>query len=235
MFLSPHLARCRLITHDFIQHDSPEMAPMQKRAVASKTRASQRYKSKSKTKAAEAHPHPHPRSTSTSTSTSTLRVATDVLLSIKPHHLANIISREKNHEYRKYRLKDGVLRLWLYETGSGGGCSSITHIATIPPTTRHEPGSVPDEPAGIGNADFNAGLKESKYGYPILELYKLKHPVTLHEMTTRWSMGGAPMGWQYVGSDLWEDRWGESEERDERVTKLFQDTQEPARCLEYPS
>ncbi|VTT64825.1 unnamed protein product [Fusarium fujikuroi] len=140
------------------------------------------------------------------------RVETDVLLAIKPEHLANIISREKNHEYRKYRLKDGVLRLWLYETGSGG---------VIPPNTRHEPGSVPTEPFGIGNDDFNAGRKESKYGYPILELYELANPLTLNEMKTRWKMGGAPMGWQYVTSDLWEDRRGEDEERREKVKKLF--------------
>lgn len=63
--------------------------------------------------------------------------------------------------------------------------------------------------------------KESKYGYPILELYELANPVTLNEMKTRWGMGGAPMGWQYVASDLWEDRWGEDEERVEKVKKLF--------------
>ncbi|SCO53618.1 uncharacterized protein FFNC_15060 [Fusarium fujikuroi] len=121
------------------------------------------------------------------------RVETDVLLAIKPEHLANIISREKNHE----------------------------HIAVIPPNTRHEPGSVPTEPFGIGNDDFNAGRKESKYGYPILELYELANPLTLNEMKTRWKMGGAPMGWQYVTSDLWEDRRGEDEERREKVKKLF--------------
>ncbi|KAG7405047.1 hypothetical protein Forpe1208_v014783 [Fusarium oxysporum f. sp. rapae] len=149
------------------------------------------------------------------------RVETDVLLAIKPEHLANIISREKNPECRKYRLKDGVSRLWIYETGSGGGHSSITHIAVIPPDTRHEPGSAPTEPFGIGNEDFNAGLKESKYAYPILELYELVNPVTFNEMKTRWSMGGAPMGWQYVASNLWEDRWGEDEERCEKMKKLF--------------
>lgn len=57
------------------------------------------------------------------------RMLTDVLLSIKPLHLANIISRQKNHEYRKYRLRDGVTRLWLYETGDGGaGRGSITYV-----------------------------------------------------------------------------------------------------------
>lgn len=60
------------------------------------------------------------------------RVLTDVLLAIKPVHLANIISQQKNHEYRKYRLRDEVTRLWLYETRDGGeGRSSITWVTPI--------------------------------------------------------------------------------------------------------
>jgi hypothetical protein len=80
---------------------------------------------------------------------------------------------------------------------------------------------VPNEPPGIGNAEFNAGLKESKYGYPVLELYELIRPVTLEEMKSEWGMGGAPMGWRYVGTGLWEDRWGEEEGRIRKVTRVF--------------
>lgn len=51
----------------------------------------------------------------------------DVLLAIKPVHLGNIVCRQKNHEYRSYRLRDGVERLWLYETADGGrGKAAIT-------------------------------------------------------------------------------------------------------------
>lgn len=96
----------------------------------------------------------------------------------------------------------------------------IRHIAVIPTATRHEPGSVPIEPFGIGNEDFNAGLKVSKFGYPILELHELVHPVTLAEMKEKWGMV-APMGWQYVQRNMWEDRWGESQDRSEKVKKLF--------------
>ena len=56
------------------------------------------------------------------------RVMTDVLLAIKANHLANISAQQKNYEYRKYRLRDGVERLWLYETGDGGGRSAITCV-----------------------------------------------------------------------------------------------------------
>ena len=56
------------------------------------------------------------------------RVLSDVLLAIKPNHLANIAAQQKNHEYRKYRLRDGVERLWLYETSGEGGRSAITSV-----------------------------------------------------------------------------------------------------------
>ncbi|KAM3460047.1 hypothetical protein MY5147_000273 [Beauveria neobassiana] len=151
------------------------------------------------------------------------RVETDVVLAILPVHLRNIASRQKNHEYRKYRLQDGVERLWFYETRGtkeDPGRAAITHIATIPPTTRHTPGNVPEEPEGIGNADFNAGLKVSKYGYPILGMHELVKPVTLEEMKTSWGLS-APMGWSYVRRGLWESQWGDEEGREERLKRLF--------------
>jgi hypothetical protein len=80
---------------------------------------------------------------------------------------------------------------------------------------------VPLEPEGIGNEDFNAGLKQSNYGYPILELYVLVKPVTLLELKDQWGMGGAPMGWRYLTRGLWEDRWGEDDERVTKVTRVF--------------
>jgi hypothetical protein len=79
---------------------------------------------------------------------------------------------------------------------------------------------VPTEPFGIGNEDFNAGLKESKYGYPMLELYQVVRPVTLSEMKNQWGIRCAPMGWRYVGTDLWEDRWGADQGKD-KVKKIF--------------
>ncbi|KAK4161329.1 hypothetical protein QBC43DRAFT_291986 [Cladorrhinum sp. PSN259] len=149
------------------------------------------------------------------------RITTDVLMAIKPIHLANIASQQKNHEYRKYRLRDEVVRLWLYETKEGGnGRAAITHIALIPEGIRHTPGNVPTEPFGIGNDDFNAGLKQSKYGYPVVELYELVKPVALAEMKSKWGMG-APMGWRYVGADLWNDRWGENDDRADKVKRVF--------------
>lgn len=86
---------------------------------------------------------------------------------------------------------------------------------------RRTPGTVPSEPFGIGNDDFNAGRKESKYGYSILELYELMRPVTVAELKDQWGMGGAPMGWRYLTTDLWQDRWGDENGRDEKVVRVF--------------
>lgn len=94
-----------------------------------------------------------------------------------------------------------------------------SHIIVIPHSERRTPGTVPEEPFGIGNADFNAGLKESKYGYPILELYELVHPIALGEMQSRWNIG-APMGWSYIKKGMWEDRWGDAQGRDQRVRRV---------------
>ena len=173
------------------------------------------------------------------------RLETDVLLAIKPVHLANIVAMEKSHEFRNYRLKDGVERLWLYETAGDGkdgrGRSAITcaaschmskgrpltrcafpssHIAVIPSTTRLSPGEVPEHPFGIGNADFNAGLKLAKYAYPILSLHELTPSIPLEEMKTQWGMG-VPMGRCYVRRDLWDARWGDPETRMTWTTMLF--------------
>ena len=97
----------------------------------------------------------------------------DILMSIKPDHMRNIVSRLKTHEYRKYLLPGSVQRIWFYTTAPD---QEVRHVATIGPGK--QPGEVPED-GGLGNDDFNAGLKQSKYGYPILNLYELKPPLSL--------------------------------------------------------
>jgi hypothetical protein len=83
---------------------------------------------------------------------------TDAILPIKPEFMELIVSGQKNYEYRKY-LMDGVIRIWLYEIAP---ISAITHMMeTSNPKT---PGEVQD-PTGIGNDDFDKGLKKSGQMY----------------------------------------------------------------------
>ncbi len=137
------------------------------------------------------------------------RVPTDAIIPILPGHLNNIVLRRKNYEYRKYRIPDGVERLWFYETtdDDGNGKSAITHVVSIPALVRHEPGQVPEEPFGIGNREFNLGQKVSKYGYPITELYELPLPIAKVELQRRWKYEGVPKRWSLVPTDMWKEYW----------------------------
>ena len=39
-------------------------------------------------------------------------VKTDIVISIKTQHMENIISRVKNHEFRKYNISTNIERMW---------------------------------------------------------------------------------------------------------------------------
>ena len=53
------------------------------------------------------------------------RVFTDVVLTIKPEFVKLLAARTKNHEYRKYKLRDTVERIWLYETAPTSAITSV--------------------------------------------------------------------------------------------------------------
>ncbi len=65
------------------------------------------------------------------------------------------------------------------------------------------PGEVND-PSGVGNDDFDQGLKQSKYGYPVTELYKLQKPLTTAELKERFDIA-VPQGWRYATKKLVEE------------------------------
>lgn len=113
-------------------------------------------------------------------------VVTDVYLSIKPEHISNIALRLKNHDYRRYLLPKSVQRIWFYTTAP---ISSIHYIARI--SSGRVPGQVPED-GGIGNADFNAGKKVSKYGYEILELWELDPPISLQQAKAKGYLKAPP-------------------------------------------
>src|ERR1700677_2969508 len=95
---------------------------------------------------------------------------TDVALYIKPEFIPLILDKTKNHEFRKYRLNNSVKRLWLFENGI-----RITTVLTIEKAL--EVRKV-EENGGLGNKEFNKGLKESKFTYPIYRVYKIRDTIT---------------------------------------------------------
>ncbi|KDQ54799.1 hypothetical protein JAAARDRAFT_71603 [Jaapia argillacea MUCL 33604] len=126
------------------------------------------------------------------------RVETDVIISIKPEFAHLISTREKNHEYRKYKLKDSVERMWFYETAP---TSAIRYVASI--GHAKVPGEVKDS-SGVGNDDFDAGKKLSKYGYPVSGLCRLKTHITSTQMKQSYGMS-PPQAFIYATPKLLED------------------------------
>jgi hypothetical protein len=112
------------------------------------------------------------------------KITTNVVLYIQPEHMTRIATQTKNHDYRKYELPHTIHRLWFFETEP---VDVITFMATTGPAKR--PGEVNDS-SGIGNDDFNAGLKGCKFGYPIIQLYQFTDP--LDRKTLKGKYGLAP-------------------------------------------
>jgi len=103
----------------------------------------------------------------------------EVIFSLKPKFAELIESREKNHEFRKYLPKEAPGKIWFYVTEP---VSALVYIAEVGSAVEY-PKRV--EGAGVGNAEFNAGLKASRYAFPILHLYKLGRPLPLKELRER--------------------------------------------------
>lgn len=59
-----------------------------------------------------------------------------------------------------------------------------------------EPGDLPED-GGLGNDDFNAGKKESKFGYEIPALWKLESPIPLRYAVTRGILKGPPQKYTF--------------------------------------
>ena len=78
---------------------------------------------------------------------------------------------------------------------------TLRYIATI--SNGKSPGEIERED-GIGNADFNAGLKESIAAYEIKELYQLKEPLAVTEMKGRYGVT-FPQRFTYVPERMIQD------------------------------
>jgi predicted transcriptional regulator len=126
------------------------------------------------------------------------KTKTDIIISIHPPHVANIASRAKDHEFRKYLIPPPVARLWIYETRP---TSAITYVATI--SAGKKPGEIVNE-RGLRNAEFNRGDPglDATYAYEITRLQRLETPITLDDMKARKWLNGAPQKYCYVNEAM---------------------------------
>ncbi|MFH1566069.1 MAG: hypothetical protein ABIB98_02605 [bacterium] len=115
----------------------------------------------------------------------------EVIFSLKPAFAVLIESREKDHEFRKYLPKVVPSKIWFYVTEP---VSALVYIAEVGSVIAY-PETVAGE--GVGNTDFNAGLKVSKHAFPILHLHKLSSPLLLEELRKQFGFT-PPQAFAYV-------------------------------------
>jgi len=116
----------------------------------------------------------------------------------------NIVSRVKNHEFRKYNISSSIERMWFYTSAPD---QHLRYVAAI--SNGKKRGEVEDE-EGLGNSDFNQGLKESTFAYEILHLYKIRTPLTAPELKEKFNLS-PPQRYQYLpglvaDAIAWEDQ-----------------------------
>ena len=99
-----------------------------------------------------------------------------IFISIKPIHTQKIESGQKNYEFRKYIPKKRISKLYVYESSPS---SCLKYILTIDKIVEY-PDKIDGQ--GIGNYEFNNGLKKTKYAYHIASVKKIDNPIKLDEL-----------------------------------------------------
>jgi predicted transcriptional regulator len=125
-------------------------------------------------------------------------LASDVVLGIQDPYMGQIVNGTKNYEFRTYKLKPSVKRIWFYRTAPH---SSITHVCEILPARTRDKSDAPLEEDGLGNKEFNTRHKDwdrFDFAYKITSVYELREPLRLAEMKAEYGFKSAPRGIVYL-------------------------------------
>ena len=131
-------------------------------------------------------------------------ISTDAILPMQDPYMTQITNGTKTHEFRKYRLRPTVQRIWFYRTAPH---SSITHVCETQSARTRNPGDPPLEETGLGNAEFNNRHKDwdgYDFAYKMVRVWELCRPVTLREMREVHGFRGAPRGVVYLPRSVYE-------------------------------
>jgi hypothetical protein len=122
----------------------------------------------------------------------------DAILPMQEPYISQIVNGTKNYEFRKYRIRPDVRRVWFYLNKPD---SCIKYICEITPAQTRNKGDPPLKEDGLGNQEFNTRHKAWNgydYAYKILSLYELYQPISLSEMRSAYNMKCAPRGLVFV-------------------------------------
>lgn len=115
----------------------------------------------------------------------------EIFLSIKPEFAELIATKGKNYEFRRYKPSEPVKRIWLYVTKPEGMLKYIVEVG--------EPVEYPAQilEDGVGNSDFNKGLKVSKFAFPILHFDEIVEGIPLDTLRSQFNFN-PPQGYIYT-------------------------------------
>ncbi|KAI1265420.1 hypothetical protein F5Y18DRAFT_51917 [Xylariaceae sp. FL1019] len=116
----------------------------------------------------------------------------DIMVSLHPEHIAKIVNRTKNHEFRAWKIPNDVHRVWIYITRPE---TQLRYMCMFGPPKA--PGEIKDE-NGLGNREFNEGQQVAKFAYEILQVYELNNPVSLTEMKEKGWVNGPPQKYAFI-------------------------------------
>ncbi|POS80223.1 hypothetical protein DHEL01_v201382 [Diaporthe helianthi] len=116
----------------------------------------------------------------------------DIIISIHPEQVEQIVEGQKTHEFRNYRIPQTVSRIWIYLTRP---VCALKYMATI--SVAKQPGEISHEDPGIGNVEFNEG-KGSQFAYELKQVYELNNPASLARMKENGWVEEAPAKYVYI-------------------------------------
>ncbi|KAJ7655221.1 hypothetical protein DFH06DRAFT_1201943 [Mycena polygramma] len=144
----------------------------------------------------------------------------DAIIPMTDNYMQNIVCKEKNYEFRRYRISPSVQRIWFYLNAP---LSHIAYICEIDPARTRNAGDPPLPEDGLGNTEFNSerggDWERCDYAYRIRSVWRIKIPISLKAMKEQYGLKGAPRGLVYVpellASDvLWDQQecvWGRTD------------------------
>jgi len=130
---------------------------------------------------------------------------TDVILPMTDECMQQIVLREKTYEFRRYRIKDSVKRVWFYLKAP---LSHVSYVCEIDPARTRRPGDPPLPEDGIGNRRFNErhpDMDRCDFAYRIRSVHQLRSPVSLEMLKKTYGVKIAPRGMLYTPVKLLED------------------------------
>lgn len=119
--------------------------------------------------------------------------------------MEQIVRGEKNYEFRKYLIKSTVQRIWFYINAPR---SHIGYICEIDPARTRKEGDEPLAEDGLGNKEFNERQKDwdgYDFAYRVRSVYRIRKPISLSDLKSKYGIRGAPRGLVYVPTDILTD------------------------------